>query len=250
MNDGKKGSAWSGFWWLLIFVTLTVALPGAIQENGSAGGWAVGVFLAFEVLMLALPGMLDAWDAGRPARERARADAREQASARRQQRAEREETRRRNRSDARERRSARAAEAQARRDALAARREAEAFYRTHAALLADVLPPALFRAEVESALPPGTRPEAAWQVARDLIGRMQPLVREAQESRREEERRDRERAERLRDIDAQIRAREARIRTLRAAGPDADFAEDEAAREREFIEQLREQREALLQQPR
>lgn len=246
MNDGNE-SAWSVFWWLLFIVTLTVGLPGAVQENGAAGGWAVAVFLAFEALMLALPSLWQGWQAGRPARERRRVEARERSAVRARQRQEADETRRQRRAERQRNRVARAEAVTARRDTLAARQEAEAYYRAHAALLGDVLPAALFRAEVEATLPAGAGPEAAWQAARDLIGRMQPLVRQEQERRRQEQERQARLAEQVRDIDTQIRAAEARIRALRATGPDADFAEDEVAAERELIEQLRERRAALQQ---
>lgn len=249
MNDGNE-SAWSGTWALLFLVTLVVGLPAAAQGHGAAGGWAVGGLLAFEYFMLALPWLWAGWKAGRPKRERRRAEARERAEQRERERLTREEARRQRLAEERARREARAAEERRRREARSARAEAEAHYRAHAGLLEDVLPPALFRAEVAALFPPEASPEAAWQASRDLIARMQPLVREARERRREGERRERERADRLRDIDAQIRARESRIRTLRAAGPDADFAEDEAAAEREFIDQLREQREAFSREAR
>lgn len=244
MNDGNE-SAWSVFWWIAVYATLVAALPLAIQENGIAGGCAAGTALAFELFMLALPSLLRGWERDRPRRERAHAEARERAAAREQERAGREEARRRKRADGQARREARAAEAQSRRDALAARQEAEAYYRAHAELLAYALPPSLFRAEVASAFPAGIGPAEAWQAARDLIARMQPLVRQEQERQRQEDERQARRAEQARDIDNQIRSHEARIATLRRSGLDPDLIEDEVAAEREIIERLREQRAAL-----
>lgn len=176
-----------------------------------------------------------------PARERAR----EQASARRRQHTEREVERLRKRAEREALRGARSAEAQARREALAARQEAEAYYRANAALLAGVLPPALFRAEVATVFPPEAAPEAAWRASRELIARMQPLVRQAEERNREEEKRRQRLARQLADIDDQIRAHQARIARVRASGLDPDAIEDEVAALNQAVERLQERRRGL-----
>src|SRR5688500_3660047 len=81
MNDNNE-TAWSVFWWILIYPTLLVALPLAFQEQGWAGGGVVLVALVFEVFMLALPSLGQEWERGRPQRERARAVRGERAAER------------------------------------------------------------------------------------------------------------------------------------------------------------------------
>jgi hypothetical protein len=248
MNDNNE-TAWSVFWWLLICPTLLVALPLSFQEQGWAGGGPVLAALVFEVLMLALPSIWGDWKRNAPNRQRARAASRERAAERARLQTERDEGRRQRQAEQARQREAKMSDTRARHQATAARQEAEAYYRLNAALLEDVLPPSLFKAEVEAAFPSGTEPEAAWQTARDLIAHMQPLVRQERERRRQETELQARRAEEARDIDTQIRAHEARIRTVRASALDPDLIEDEVAAEREIIERLREQR-AALQHPR
>ena len=243
MNNGKQ-STWSVFWGGAVVVALA-GLPFAFASPDPRDGCVILIFLILAVLMLALPSMWECWKRGRPQRERVRAAARERAAENVRSREEQEEARHQRRVDQANRREAKAAQARGRQQAAAARQEAETYYRANAALLGGVLPAALFRAEVESAFPSGTASEAAWQAARDLIARMQPLVRQEQERLRQEEEREVRRAEQVRELDKQIRGHEARIRALQRSAREADFVEDEVAAERQIIEQLREEREML-----
>lgn len=88
-----------------------------------------------------------------------------------------------------------------------ARAEVIGFYDGHSELLAEALPPSLFRSQIETRFPESVTPEDAWQAAQDMLAEMLPLIAEAREKQRteqqkqeeeaaEEERRQREPAQR------------------------------------------------------
>lgn len=187
MND-KNESAWSVFWWLAFYPTLLVALPLAFQEQGWAGGGAVLVILAYEVFMLALPSIWESWKRGAPSRQRAREARREYAAAQAQLRAEQDEARRQRQADQAVRRETKAAEARARQQVVAACKEAQTYYRANAALLHHVLPPELFKAEIEAVFVGGISPADAWRATRDLIAKLVKLVAEGKDELLHEER--------------------------------------------------------------
>lgn len=76
-----------------------------------------------------------------------------------------------------------------------ARAEVTAFYDGHAELLAEALPPSLFRSQIETRFPESVTPEDAWQAAQEMIAEMLPLIAEAREKQRtEQQKRDEEAA--------------------------------------------------------
>lgn len=185
--NGNNQTAWSEIWWLAFFVTLLV-VPIPFTEGHWEGGVALLVVLFVEFFMLLLPEIWESWKRNAPNRQRARAARRERAAAQAQLRAEQDEARRQRQADQAERREAKAAEARARREVVAACKEAQTYYRANAALLRHVLPPELFKAEIEAVFISGISPADAWRATRDLIAKLVKLVAEGKDELLHEER--------------------------------------------------------------
>jgi hypothetical protein len=128
--------------------------------------------------------------------------------------------------------------------------EAETFYKRHASLLAESLPPELFLANVAAAFTPGIGSSQAWEIARDLIAEMQPLLQQGRERQREQKKRESGRKKAIRAKDDEIAKCERDIAKLRAVGrPDDGYSEDEINAIRVAIERLRgEQAELLVEE--
>lgn len=168
-------------------------------------------------------------------REVARQQAREQAEERRRLNAERQQER-----QAHERQQ------KLDRDVAAARAEVERSYQSNAAFLHDVLPPSLFKAEIETAFQSGILPLDAWKAARDLIARMQPLVQQGLERQRAEQQRLAQHAAQVRKVDREIASYESQIHKMRASSFDTEGVDDETKALEQAIEHLQQQREMLV----
>ncbi len=90
-----------------------------------------------------------------------------------------------------------------------AERQARAYYRKHADLLAEECPPELFESLLRSHHPDGVSPEAAWDAARDIIAHLQPIVRRGLAQRAE-------RREEVETLNRQIQSLHRQIRRVRA----------------------------------
>ena len=245
MNDGSS-NPWHVIWSMALVVTIGgLCAVSSEKEPQPAAVGGLFVLLCGEFFLMALPAIWDGWKRNAPRREQARAVARERAAERARLRQEREEIRRRKSDERSARYQAKVGEARARRSTADARREAETYYRANAELLADVLPPSLFRSEVEAGFPSGISPTDAWQTARDLIGRMQPLVLRERERLRKEGEALAKRAEEVAELDAAIRAHEGRMKKLRGSSLDPGIVDDEIAGLKQKVEQLHERRASL-----
>ena len=245
MNDGGA-NPWHVIWSMAIVATIggLCAVSDAKEpQPGAIAGLLALLFVEF--FLAALPAIWESWKRNAPMREYARAVARERAAERERLRQERQEIGRRKREERSARYRAKVGEARARRSTADARREAETYYRANAELLADVLPPSLFRSEVEAGFPSGISPTDAWQTARDLIGRMQPLVLRERERLRKEGEALAKRAEEVAELDAAIRAHEGRMKKLRGSSLDPGIVDDEIAGLKQKVEQLHERRASL-----
>jgi hypothetical protein len=119
-----------------------------------------------------------------------------------------------------------------------AERQARAYYRKHADLLAEECPTELFESLLRSHNPDGVSPEDAWDASRDIIARLQPIVRRALERRAERE-------QGARKIAREIRACREKITRLRRSGGNPDWSADEIAALQERIAQLNEELQEL-----
>lgn len=165
----------------------------------------------------------------------------------RQADAEREAARRAQRVEVDRRRRERIHAENERRQVAQAKREVEVFYRQHASLLQETLPPSLFLANFAAAFIPGIGSSQAWEIARDLIAEMHPLLQQGRDRQREQKNRATARKKAVRAKDDEISKFERDIARLRAMGrADDGYSEDEINAIRAAIARLRNDQAELI----
>jgi hypothetical protein len=250
MSEQQNDYETDCFWFFFIIMPIFAVLMAFSQPDTDPKGLFCAFFTFLPLVCYGLyhmaAGWARAWRAGAPRREQARALARERAEEYARRRAEQEAERRQRDAERRRAREEKVQLHREQRDAARARAEAEAFYRANEELLRDVLPPSLFRSELQTSFPDGIGAAAAWAAARDLIARMQPAVERQRQRQRKEQERQRKRAEQVRQIDEEIRTCEAKIAQLRSSALEQDTIEDEIDGQKRAIKRLQERRDLLL----
>ncbi len=231
-DSGDSESFWDGVLQLSMLLTCYAIWKWATEgrAHSSENGILTLIFASPLLLTLAVflvACFLDYWEHAAPKRAAARERRRQRKAECRCEKARLREQR------------------QLTRAASAARREAETFYRSYKRLIAELCPPALFRSNLNSAIPQDCTPERAWSGARDLIAGLQPIVEEGQRRQKEAEAKRLANAKRLKDIERQIRNREREIAQLSATNVAPDVNEEEISALRREIQRLRDEKETL-----
>jgi hypothetical protein len=131
----------------------------------------------------------------------------------------------------------------------AAKAEALRFYEQNRDLLADTVPPALFLATLETAIPQHAEAKDAYTAVKNLIGTLQPIVASGRERQRlEREAADLKRSQRekrLRELREQILKHEEMIEQFRRSPGDPEVAEADIEQRERNIRDLKRQIEDL-----
>lgn len=131
-----------------------------------------------------------------------------------------------------------------------ARAELIGFYDGHAELLAESLPPSLFKSQLQTRLPETITPDQAWQAAQEMISEMLPLIAQARDCGRAEEEQAREHERQIQRVSREIRRLEEEIQKITQSSTfDPDVSDPEIRALRDQIRELQEDLEVLENRP-